>query len=114
MVPRIEISDAQAGGSKGRATTDHILILKEMANIAKKLKKPLTLVYMDVTKAYDKAWIDAIMYVLQKRGINTKLWKIIKELNSDLTTTIQTKYGNTRKIRITDSIRQGGVLCMLK
>ena len=34
----------------------------------------------------------------------------MKELNSNLLTTIQTKHGPTRKIKITDSIRQGGVL----
>ena len=63
-----------------------------------------------MTKAYDKAWLDAIMYVLKERGITNKLWKIVKELNSNLLTTIQTKHGPTRKIKITDSIRQGGVL----
>ena len=110
VTQRIELSDAQAGGTKNRATTDHILILKEMANITKTRKKQLILVYLDVTKAYDKAWLDGIMYVLQKRGIKTKLWKIIKELNSNLTTSIKTKHGKTRKINITDSIRQGGVL----
>ena len=50
------------------------------------------------------------MYTLNKRGITTNLWRIIKELNSNLLTTVQTKYGPTRQIRITDSIRQGGVL----
>ena len=66
--------------------------------------------YLDVTKAYDKAWLDAIMYVLYERGLTTKTWKLVKELNSNLLTTIQTKDGPTRKIKITDSIRQGGVL----
>ena len=62
---------------------------------------------MDVTKAYDKTWLDAIMYVLQQRGLKSKLWKMVKELNSNLLKTIQTKHGPTRKITITDSIRQG-------
>ena len=39
MVPRVQMTDAQAGGIKGRATVDHILILKELANIAKKKGK---------------------------------------------------------------------------
>ena len=39
MVPRVDMTDAQAGGIKGRATVDHILVLKEIANIAKKQKK---------------------------------------------------------------------------
>ena len=110
MNPKVQMTDAQAGGIKGRAAVDHILILKELANITKNSRKQLILVYLDVTKAYDKAWLDAIMYVLHKRGITSKLWKLIKELNSNLLTTIQTKHGPTRKIQITDSIRQGGVL----
>ena len=63
-----------------------------------------------MTKAYDKAWLDGILYVLHKNGVNNRLWKLIKCLNSNLKTAIQTKYGNTRQINIKDSIRQGGVL----
>lgn len=61
-------------------------------------------------KAYDKAWLDAIMYVLNKEGIDTPEWLITKKLNENLKATIQTLYGNTRVINIRDSIRQGGVL----
>ena len=38
MVPRVQMTDAQAGGIKGRATVDHILVLKELVNAAKKKK----------------------------------------------------------------------------
>ena len=48
------------------------------------------------------------MYVMNKRGINSQIWAIIKKLNENLTATIQTKFGPTRKIHIKDSIRQGG------
>ena len=78
--------------------------------LAKKNRKDTILTYLDVTKAYDKAWLNAILYVLYKQGINSKLWQLIKDLNTNLKTTIQTKYGPTRKINIKDSIRQGGVL----
>ena len=109
----VNISDAQAGGMKGRATVDHILILKELINICKKRKTEAILVYLDVTKAYDKAWLDAIMYVLNKQGVDNKLWLLVKKLNSNLKTTVMTKYGPTRKISIKDSIRQGGVLSVI-
>ena len=108
--PEVNMSDAQAGGIKGRATVDHILILKELVHIAKCERKKTILTFLDVTKAYDKAWLDAILYVLHKQGIQNRLWKIVKDLNSNLKTTIQTKYGPTRQIHIKDSIRQGGVL----
>ena len=43
-----------------------------------------------------------------------KIWSTIKKLNENLTATIQTKYGPTRKIKIKESIRQGGVLSVLQ
>ena len=108
--PEINMSDAQAGGMKGRATVDHLLILKELAHIAKKGKKNTILTFLDVTKAYNKAWLDGILYVLHKQGVTNRMWKLVKGLNENLRTTIQTKNGPTRQIRIKDSIRQGGVL----
>ena len=38
----------------------------------------------------------------------------MKNINKNLTATIRTKYGNTRKIKIRDSIRQGGVLSVIE
>ena len=51
----ITMTQAQAGGQKGKATTDHILILKELVTKAKEQKKPIYIAFLDVTKAYDKA-----------------------------------------------------------
>ena len=42
VVPTVDMTDAQAGGVKGRATVDHILVLKELANIAKNNKQELS------------------------------------------------------------------------
>ena len=53
----------QAGGRKGMSTTDHILKIKELINHNKTNKKNTYITFLDVTKAYDKAWLDAIMYV---------------------------------------------------
>jgi hypothetical protein len=79
----------------------------------KKRKKPTHIVFLDVTKAYDKAWLDALLYVLNKRGINTQEWQVISDMNRNLTAKVKTKHGNTRYIQIRDSIRQGGVLSVL-
>ena len=111
---KAQMTDAQAGGKKGRATVDHLLAFKEAVNAARSQKLPFYATFLDVTKAYDKAWIDAILYVMYKRGVNSKLWQIIKKLNENLTANIHTKYGPTRKITIKDSIRQGGVLSVLQ
>ncbi len=62
--------------------------------------------YLDVTKAYDNAWVGAIMYGVYKEGLNCKLWHTTKSLNEHVTAQINTKYGLTRKININDSIRK--------
>ena len=122
---------------KGRATTDHLLIIKEAIHLAKPKGKPLymaipeaqsspgttqqpgtvapnsnrqNMALLDVTKAYDKAWLDAIMYVMEKEGLKSYHWSLVRKLNQNLTTKIRTKHGLTRKFHIKDSICQGRVL----
>jgi len=108
------ISDAQAGGKEKRSTTDHLLILKEIAREQRRRKKPLYIVFLDVTKAFDKAWLDGIMYAMHQNGLTGPLWNIVRKMNQNLTATIKTKDGPTRPIKIKDSIRQGGVLSGLQ
>ena len=114
ILEHVTISEDQAGGKKGSSTSDHIALLNETIYQARKMKKKVYITFLDVTKAYDKAWLDAILYVLNKEGLETPEWIMIKKLNENLTATIQTKHGETREINITDSIRQGGVLSVIE
>ena len=62
ILKTIRTTSNQAGGRKGMSTTDHILKIKELINHNKTNKKKTYITFLDVTKAYDKAWLDAIMY----------------------------------------------------
>ncbi len=93
---------------------DYILILKELIIYVKNAKKDIYIAFVNVTKAYYKAWLDAIMYVIYKERLNDRHWIIAKNLNKNLTAKVVTKYVRTRKISIKDSIRQGGVLSVLE
>ena len=116
ITQKIKITEAQAGGQKGKATADHLTIINNIIKQTKRKKKDkkLYIALLDVTKAYDKAWLNAILYALHKSGIDGKEWRITRNLNQNLTATIKTKHGNTRKINIKDSIRQGGVLSVVE
>ena len=59
----LEITEAQAGGKRGASTADHLMVLKETIKQNQNRKKPTYLTFLDVTKAYDKAWIQGIMHV---------------------------------------------------
>ena len=86
----------------------HILQLKETVGEIRQRKKTVYMAFLDVTKAYDKAWFHAIMYVMHKEGLTSPELEVIRKMNEDITATVMTKYGMTREIR--DSTRQGGVL----
>ena len=110
----IQITDNQAGGRKNRATVDHIVTINNIIQRNKATKQPTIICFLDVTKAYDKAWLEAIMYSMHKSGVITGEWQITKELSNNLTAKVQTKYGTTREIQIKDSIKQGGVLSVIQ
>jgi hypothetical protein len=58
----INITEAQAGGQRGKATSDHLLIINSLIKQNKlKQNKTTYIALLDVTKAYDKAWNDAVM-----------------------------------------------------
>jgi len=58
------------------------------------------------------AWLNAILYTMNKSGITPKNWRMI-QLNTGLTAKICTKHGLTDDIHTKDSIRQGGVLSVI-
>ncbi len=60
---------------------------------------PFHIAYLDVTEAYDKAWVDAIMYVMYKEGLRDNHWTIAQKLNQNLIATVNTRYGPTRKLK---------------
>ena len=113
IVKEINISQNQAGGRKEMCLSDHILRIKVAIKQNKLMKKDTYVTFLDVTKAYDKAWLKGIMYVMDKQGCKGAAWKLTDKLNQNLTATIRTAFGNTRPIKIkNNNIRQGGVLAV--
>ena len=107
---QITITKAQAGGKPGCATTDHLIVLKQTIQEIMEKKQTAYIIFLDVQKAYDKAWLDAIMYALLKNGGEGKNLRMIKKKpRSNITARIQTRYGLTRRINIKDSIRQESI-----
>ena len=70
--------------------------------------------FIDLEKAFDKVWSSAIFYLLWKRGIRGKLWRIMHKLNNNQETRVMTKFGLIDTIVIKDSIRQGRPLSGLE
>ena len=59
----VVITNAQAGGIEGNSTVDHLIVLKQIIKEITNKKLTAYVVFLDVQKAYDKAWLDAILYM---------------------------------------------------
>ena len=104
---KICLIEAQTGGRPNRSTIDHIFTLKSAILQRFYGKKKTYVAFIDLEKAYDQAWKDAVSYTLWNRRIKGKIWRIIYELNSHQKIKIQTKFGLTDELIVNDSLRQG-------
>ena len=100
-------TEAQAGGRLNRSTIDQIFTLKSVVQQRFYEKKQTYVAFIDLEKAYDQAWKDAVLYTLWNRGIKGKIWRVIYESNSNQKIKIQTKFGLTDEVIVNDSLRQG-------
>ena len=106
----IKITQGQAGGVKGAATADHLFLLRAIMDIAKENKSNLFLTFYDVQKAYDRADVKNMLHIAWKAGVKGKLWRILKELSTNLTAVVKTRFGPSRKITRHNGGKQGSRL----
>ena len=94
----VKFSPGQAGGVKGAATCDHLFILRGIMTTAIKKKQNLFLTFFDVQKAYDHADVNNMLHIMWNSGIRGKLWRILKDLSTNLKATVKTRFGMSREI----------------
>ena len=99
----LNFTEAQVGVRPRKSTLNNLLTLKSTIQQRKHEGKETFVAFIDIEKAYDKVWNNAISYLLWDRKSKGKLWRIMYKLNQNLKTTIATKFG----INIENSIRQG-------
>ena len=66
--------------------------------------------FYDVTKAYDNVDNADLLKIVGDKGIRGKLWRILKNMNSELKAQVKTKFGLTREIDMQIGGRQGSRL----
>ena len=99
----VKFSPGQAGGVRGASTSDHLFLLRGIMTTAQMDKKNLFITFYDVAKAYDRADVDNMLHVIWKAGLRGKIWRIMRNLSTNLTAIVKTRYGPSREI-----IRQNG------
>ena len=108
MVKLIPLTQAQGGGKKGASTRDHVFLLRAAMTHAMRHKKKMYVTFFDVTKAYDRADVEDMLVTMWEKGLNGKLWRLMKAVNTNLTARIKTRHGLTREIQRIAGGKQGG------
>ena len=103
-------SQAQGGGKKGQSTCDHLFILRAIMDISIKKKSPTFITYWDVSKAYDHVDNEDLLVTMWENGLRGKMWRILRELNTNLTAEVKTRFGPTREIEMEIGGKQGSRL----
>ena len=73
-------------------------------------KRPAFLTFFDVSKAYDNVDNNDLLVTMWDKGLRGKTWRILQQLNSNLTAEIKTKFGKTREIEMEIGGKQGSRL----
>ena len=103
----LPFTQAQGGGQRGASTCDHLFLLRTIIDVAKMEKRPLFITFYDVSKAYDNVDNRDMLKIVWDEGIRGKLWRLLKNMNSDLKARVKTKYGLTEEIEMEIGGRQG-------
>ncbi len=74
------MSREQIGFKRKARTSDHIFVLKTIIDKLKRSRKKLYACFIDLRKAFDTVWREALFYKLSKVGISSKFIKLVQSL----------------------------------
>ena len=106
----VNFTQAQGGGRAGASTYDHIFVLNGIIKISLHQKRKTFLTFYDVKKAFDNVDNNDMLKVMWDYGLRGKVWRILKDLSSNLKATIKTRHGNTEEINMEIGGKQGSKL----
>ncbi|MCG7891851.1 MAG: reverse transcriptase family protein [Candidatus Thiodiazotropha endolucinida] len=110
------IKPEQAGFRKNHRTSDHIYVLKTIVDkyvSNSKNGSKLFACFIDLKKAFDTVWHEALFLKLQKAGICGKIYQVLKSMYSCCHSRVRCKNILSEPIEITKGVHQGNVLSPL-
>jgi sorting nexin-29 len=101
------VGEYQCGFRKGRSTTDHIFVVKQLMEKHYEYTKDLHIVFVDYKQDYDSVDWGRPWEALRAFGIPMKIIKMVKLCNSK--TYSRVKFGNelSMAFKIKSGLRQG-------
>ena len=80
-----------------------------VVEINKYLNKPTFITFADIEKCFDKIWLEDGLKDLWKSGMSARDCWALKKLNETAEAIVETPIGNTKKIILKNTVKQGTV-----
>ena len=83
--PKPKLCEEQNGFRPGRGCLDNLYLIRELAldqKFMQRGRKPLLLAFLDIRKAFDRVCRPILWDRLFKKGINGRMWRVLKKLYS--------------------------------
>ena len=90
-----ELSDVQAGFTKGRGTSDQIAIIRWIVKKAREFQKNIYFFFIDYVKAFDCVDHNKLWTILKEMGIPDHLTCLLRNLYAGQEATVRTGHGTT-------------------
>lgn len=103
------VSEYQCGSLKKRSTIDNLFVLQGAIDYHRYLKKDLFIGFIDAEKCFDKLWLDDVCSEIYKIGFKPEEVEFLRNLNTNITATIEAPFGKTDPIKIDSAVRQGTI-----
>jgi len=84
-----------------------IFLLRQLMERFREQKKDLHMVFIDLEKAYDKVLRSAMWWALEKHKVSTKYIELIKDMYTNVVTSVRTSDGDTDDFPINIGLHQG-------
>jgi hypothetical protein len=110
FVEENELVDEQGGFRPGRGTVDVLYVWSEVVRGRRLEGKETFCAFIDVQKAYDRVWRDGLWKRLWDSGIRGKMWRVIQNMYSEVTSCVMVDGEKTEWFDTSMGVRQGCVL----
>ena len=105
----LQLLDQQQGFRSGRGTADGIFIVKRIQQITDKMRKPVFLLFIDLTAAFDhvvREWLFKAIYQRFPEGADKSIFELLESLYKYTTTSLAETPDNVFELML--GVRQGG------
>ena len=105
-----ELSDVQAGFTKGKGTRDQIANIRWIIEKAREFQKNIYFCFIDYAKAFDCVDHKKLWKILKEMGIPDHLTCVLRNLYAGQEATVRTGHGTTDWFQIGKGVCQGCIL----